>query len=101
MIDEAELDSLARDYLAAWEARSNVRVRGRYRIPAGGEPELLQFPSPFFKESEIVALPEAAQRYLRAQILYRFQNEIALLETDVTGILVADLANRHRRIELP
>jgi hypothetical protein len=101
-VELARLDSFARDYLETWDHLGNVRRRARYVIPAACDDEVLPvFRHPLLSEPEIVVLPPEAHRFLRAQSLYMFKNELALLETDVSGPLAAALANRHRRIELP
>jgi hypothetical protein len=102
MVDGARLTAFSRDYLDTWERRANVRRRARYLIPAdAGDAVFPTLPHPLLNTPEVVALPAEAQRFLRAQMVYFFKNQIALLETEAGGPLAAALANRHRQIELP
>lgn len=96
------IDRFAESYLAQWERAATVRSAKRYALTRDMTGENL-FPArlqPLCDTPAVVALGPDARRFVLIQTCYRFMNEIALLETDVVGRLVCDLANRPHRVAL-
>ena len=102
MTDLQALDAFSGNCLEIWDKRSNVRRRDHYRIPADQTEAAIEgVQLPLLRRPEVAALPSRDRRFLKAQALYFWKNQIALLETEVTGALAAQLANKAGQVPLP